>query len=275
MKPMIYPIKYPENYHIHTDFSDGKNKPEDYVKAAIERKFGEIGFSDHIALSNLWYVESWTMKLEMLQNYIRSINRLKEKYPQIAIRLGVEMDYIPGKRDQIKEIVENSNFDYVIGSVHLVGDFLTDSHHFVEKWKKMTDDEIVDMNKRYYEMVQEAANSKLFNIIGHFDVVKKYNFRPQENMDDVIKKTLDIIKNADLCIEVNTSGLEKPCHEIYPSEKILKWCHDLGIPLTLGTDAHNVSQIDMHLNDAIKLIKSIGYKEIATFDQGKIKMVVL
>lgn len=89
----------------------------------------------------------------------------------------------------------------------------------------------------------------------------------------LVWETLDIISENKLCIEVNTAGMRKPIKEIHPSFEILKLCKKKGIPVTIGTDAHEVKQIEFYLDEGMKMIKNAGYAELAVFEKRKRKFV--
>lgn len=115
---------YKTDYHIHSLFSDGKAAPEEYVEAAIKLGFTEIGFSEHLTLTP--ELQNWSMDPERLPEYLSCIAALKKKYSVISIRTGIELDYFPGKEKELSEICDAYPFDYIIGSVHYMGEQTVD-----------------------------------------------------------------------------------------------------------------------------------------------------
>ena len=257
--------KWIMDYHIHTTLSDGKGNHDAYIRMAQKRKIDEIGFSDHLCLKKV----SWAMELSQISSMIETINHLK-KNSKVVIKLGVEMDYFPGFENKIKEIIAGIPFDYVIGSVHFINDWTVDHPDNISEYEKW---DVYELYKVYFNLVQQTANSKLFDIIGHPDLIKKFGFKPKRDISDLLEETAEIFKNSGICIEINTSGLTKPCKEIYPSKKLLKMCFDKGVPVTLGSDAHRPQDIGQHFDEAIKLIKEIGYIEIVQFTKRKRKFI--
>jgi histidinol-phosphatase (PHP family) len=253
------------DYHMHTTFSDGLSERHgDYVKSAVNKGIGEIGFSEHICLKN----PSWGMKMSSAPAMIEKVKSIKAGIP---VKLGVEMDFLPGLEGEIKKILNSNPFDYVIGSVHFIGDWMFDEGDSPEykKW------DIYELYRAYFDLVQQAAKSGLFDIIAHPDLIKKLGYRPKKDFSSVLERTAEVLKKEDVCIEINTGGLMSPCKEIYPSEKFLKICFDHGIPITLGSDAHKPEHVGRAFDKAVKIIKSVGYEEISRFTGRERELIPL
>ncbi len=248
------------DYHLHTFLSDGTGKHEDYIKEAIRKHIGEIGFSEHFNCKKYYY----SMKFSNLPVYVKIINDLKKKFG-ITIKLGIEIDFVPGFEQKIRKIINKYPFDYVMGSVHLINGWLFDSRDIsnIKKW------DIYKLYETYFKLVQQAANSKLFDIMAHPDVIKKIGLKPKKNISNLLRKTADCFKKNKVCIEVNTSGLDRPCKEIYPSKEFLKMCFNRKIPIILSSDAHKPEDVGQHFNETIKLIKNVGYRKIVQFTNRK------
>jgi len=255
------------DYHIHTMFSDGKKDINDYVEEAVKRKIDEIGFSDHIYFKKA----VWSMDFAELPNYVNRINALR-KASKIFIKMGLEVDFVPSKMDKLMRMIEGFNFDFLMGSVHFIGDWLIDSEKQIHKWRGKSVDQVY---QQYFVLVQNMAKSGLFDIVGHLDLVKKFNFRPKRNITDLLFETVEVIKKSKMCIEVNTGGLRKPCHEVYPSEKLMKMCFDNGLPITLGSDAHSPEEVGAGLDKVVNLLKEIGYVEIVRFTRRNREFIEL
>jgi len=256
------------DYHMHVK-SDlyGKQRPEEYIKVAKSKGLDEIGFSDHFSVYPVYY----SMKREKLPEYVKIVQVLKNK-ADITLKLGIEMDYAPKIENQTKKIIDKYPFDYVIGSLHFIDDWEFENPKEIPNYKKWN---IYELYQMYFNLLRKLANSKLFNIIGHADIIKKLGFKPQKNINDILKDTIKVFKKNKVCIEVNTTGLKTPCKEIYPSEKFLRICFDYGIPITLGSDAHCPRFVGQNFDKAISLIRKVGYDKIATFKNRKIKLVEL
>jgi histidinol-phosphatase (PHP family) len=253
------------DYHVHTTFSDGLSDFSDYVEEAVKRNVDEIGFSDHIHFKK----ESWSMSHTDLPAYVSKISSLKRTSP-ISVKTGLEVDFVPSKMANLMRVIEEFDFDYLLGSVHHVGSWLIDSDREIEEWKRRDVDQVC---QQYYVLVQDMARTGLFDIIGHLDLVKKFGFMPKNDLTSLWRETIEAVSKSKMCIEINTSGLRKPCREVYPSERLLRMCFDYGLPLTLGSDAHRPQDVGADFGKAIDLLRKIGYVQIVRFTERKREFV--
>ena len=145
-----------------------------------------------------------------------------------------------------------------------------DNPHKISEWKRRNPFEIWTA---YFERLTKAAESRLFDIIAHADLCKKFGFYPKEDCTLLFTRFLKAAKQNDVAIELNTSGLRKECKEIYPSSQILKLAAQLGIPITFGSDAHAPDQVGMAFNQAIELARSAGYNGCCRFAGRKRQFV--
>jgi len=246
------------DYHIHSILSDGHDSYEDMVRVAISKGLDEIGFTDHVCLKPV----DWAIRLEDIPVMTRQILDLKSKYnDQIKIRYGIELDYLPGYEEELKDLIEDIPVDYVIGSVHFIGDWNFDSDQSL--YGKWSNDKLYEM---YFGLVQQAAKSGLFDIIGHLDIIKKFRIYPESNQDKLFEDTVKVIKAHNLVVELNTGGMDRPCAEFTSGAKFLELCHSHHVPVTLGSDAHRSVQIARHFEIATALLSHIGYTEIVGFN---------
>ncbi|GAX62852.1 histidinol phosphatase and related hydrolases of the PHP family [Candidatus Scalindua japonica] len=256
------------DYHIHTSrcgHADGKMI--DYVKKAIECGIDEIGFNDHLPLNgDSGKVLGLAMGLEELPGYVKEVKQLRKLFPQIRIKLGVEADYTPESVSYTRELLNKYNFDYVVGSVHYIGEWAFDHPGEREKW----DSKDVDLvYKDYFELLRKSARTSLFDIIGHCDLVKKFGDRPNNEISQDLEDTAKVFKECGVAIEINTSGLRKPVSEIYPSCDILNVYQKYDIPIVFGSDAHTPDDVGRDFDKAMLLAEQAGYKEFVTFDNRK------
>ncbi len=253
------------DYHMHSLLSDGANSYEEMIMQAISLGLDEIGFSDHVCIKPV----NWAISMVDLPVMTQQIMELKERYAnQITIRYGIEMDYFPGKEEEIRYVINSLPLDYVIGSVHFIGDWNFDTDKSL--YGKWTNDEVYRM---YYEIVQQLAKSRLFDIVGHLDIIKKFRIYPETDQTQLVEETLKIIKENDLVVELNTAGIDRPCAEFTPSPAIIEQCYHQHIPLTISSDAHKANQIARHYISAIELFKTIGVEEIVRFENRERKMM--
>ncbi len=139
------------DYHMHSILSDGKDSYEEMIQVAIAKGLDEIGFSDHVCLKPV----DWAIRLEDIPVMTRQILDLKVKYNgQIKIRYGIEMDYFPGYENELKALIDNIPLDYVIGSIHFIGDWNFDTDQSL--YGKWSNDKLYE---KYFTLIQQAAKS--------------------------------------------------------------------------------------------------------------------
>ncbi len=211
--------------------------------------------------------DDWRMRFDDLAEYVEKVRRAQKEHPQLTIRLGLEVDFIPGHEEWIRELAGRHPWDYFIGSVHYVSDsWDLDNPKKLSLWKERDAFEVWTM---YFERLTMAAESKLFEIIGHADLPKKFGFIPHQDCTQLFENFLKAAQKADVAIELNTAGLRKDCKEIYPSPKILRLAHQHGVPITFGSDAHAPNEVGLDLPCAVELARSVGYMQRCRFAQRR------
>lgn len=251
---------YKTDYHIHTTFSDGKADPEEYIIQAISLGLSEIGFSEHL---NLFVPDQkWCMDRARVPEFISTIRRLKKNYTGIKIKTGLEVDYIPGKEEEIYKFIIPLDIDYVIGSVHYLGETTVDSGP--EFYENRDIDEIYET---YFSYVNEAVASGLFDIIGHCDLVRIYNHKPSVFPEYQYRKLAQQMKIHDVVFEVNTNGRNRPLGDFYPDRRFLKIFMEKNVPVCVNSDAHFPARTGQFFDEAYYLLKEAGFKEMAVFNR--------
>ena len=257
----------PPDYHMHTPLCrHATGEPAEYARRAVELGFTEIGFSDHSPMRQDNF-DNWRMNFSQLDEYVAKVRTAQKVFPQLTIRLALEVDYLPGYEDWIRELAARHPWDYFIGSVHYVSDsWAIDDPQKLSEWQHRDAGEVWTI---YFERLTTAAKTGFFEIIGHADLPKKFGHRPSHDCAPLYKKFLDAAKKHDCAIELNTTGLRKDCREIYPSREILQLAFQTGVPITFGSDAHAPEEVGMNFAEAIQLARSVGYKECCRFIQRK------
>ncbi|MCM3747866.1 histidinol-phosphatase [Paenibacillus pasadenensis] len=264
------------DYHTHHDrCGHAQGSMEDMIKAAIELGMSQIGLSDHSPFfcdENDHPSPGMTMAKSDFPNYVQEMIGLREKYKdRIDVRLGVESDYLPGLMEQYAAIYAQYPLDYIIGSVH----YFRGYHVFAsERWRQ----EDVDIDGTYVDyirLIQEAARCGKFDILGHIDAVKGLNVPCSISLDALWDETAQVIADAGVAVEINTSGLRKKCGSWFPSADIVERLHRLGVPFAFGSDAHGPDQLLHDWSGVTGFLKEIGVKEIATFKRRERIMLSL
>jgi histidinol-phosphatase (PHP family) len=266
-------MQLPADYHMHTPLCrHAVGEPTEYAARAVALGLKEIGFTDHSPMRRDDF-DNWRMRADQLDEYVEKVRRAQREHPALEIRLGLEVDFLPGHEDWIRELAGRHPWDYFIGSVHYVSDsWAVDNPEKLSQWKER---DPLDVWKVYFERLTMAAESKLFEIIGHADLPKKFGFIPRQDCTALFEKFLRAAKKADCAMELNTSGLRKDCREIYPSPRIVRLAHQQGVPITFGSDAHAPGEVGMDLANALDLARTAGYAQRCRFVQRRREFVSL
>lgn len=252
------------DYHTHNFLCNhAEGKLEEYILRAIERGFDEIGCSDHSPMPDNFDAPHRMTEEQFYSVYKPTVIELREKYKgKIDVKFALEGDFFPGTEAWVKNFNVKNNFDYVIGSVHYLGEWGFDNPIFVHKYEERDIDETYEL---YYDHIKRSAQSRLFDILGHCDLVKKFGHRPTRTMEEILREAFKEVKAANMAVEINTAGLRKPVKEIYPSEQILQIIREYKIPLTLGSDAHSPDDVGRDFDLARQLIEQYGGGRISVF----------
>ncbi|SFV60079.1 Histidinol-phosphatase [hydrothermal vent metagenome] len=238
---------------------------ESYIKKAISLGIDIYGFSEHAPMN---FDSYYRLKFEEMDAYVADVLNLKEKYKnQIKILLGYEVDYLKG---HIDKRVLKSEVDYLIGSVHFLKEWGFDNPEFKDEYKNRDIDQIW---QEYFDAIEAMAKTGYFDIVGHLDLIKVFNFIPKKDIRLIAQNALKAVKKANMVIELNSAGLRKPCKEIYPSPLLLEIAYELDIPITFSSDAHAIGQVGFKYDETVKLAKKIGYTKAVTFEQRQAQLI--
>ncbi|MEG6616419.1 histidinol-phosphatase HisJ family protein [Peptococcaceae bacterium 1198_IL3148] len=258
------------DYHWHTArCGHASGTMQQYIDAARQMGLIEVGFADHIPL--YWLPEAerdpeYAMGITELPQYIKDVQARQQSNPDISIKLGLEVDFIPGYQEKAREIITNLPLDYVLGSVHYLEGWSFDHPDYIERYQEW---DLMELYHSYFEQVCNAATSGLFDIIAHTDLIKKFGYRPQGPLTGLYQNTARVFAQSGVCVELNTAGLRAPAKEIYPAIDLLRLLYQYKVPVTMGTDAHNPTQVGQGLDEAWQLLKAVGYDKITVFKQRK------
>lgn len=257
------------DYHIHTArCGHARGEMAAYVEHAIRSGLPEMGFSDHIFL--YWLPpEQRDAELAMLEDgfdaYVEDVLRLRREYPDIEIRLAVEADFIVDHESTLAGILDRYPWDYVLGSVHFIGDWGMDDSRYIDRYDAW---DIDDLYEHYFSLVLRAANSGHFDTMAHLDLVKKFGHRARKDLADLYGRVARGLAAAGVAIEVNTAGLRKPVAELYPHLDLLTACRKAGVPATLGSDAHAPEEVAANFPLGVDHLRAAGYERILSY-QGR------
>jgi histidinol-phosphatase (PHP family) len=266
-------MSLPPDYHMHTPLCrHASGEPVDYARRAVALGFTEIGFSDHSPMARDDF-DDWRMFNSQLDEYVEKVRRAQREFPQLTIRLALEVDYLPGQEEWIRDLAARHPWDYFIGSVHYVSeDWAIDSPFQLAKWKERDAFEVWSV---YFDWLTRAAETGLFQIIGHADLPKKFGHRPTQDCTPLYERFLTAAKKHNCAIELNTAGLRKDCKEIYPSRQILELAFQKGVAITFGSDAHKPEEVGLNFAEALQLARQVGYRECLQFARRKSRTLPL
>lgn len=249
------------DYHVHTArCGHAAGETVDYLRVAEEMGLAEIGFSDHMPL--LHTVDSrLTMGLDDLPHYVGEIRDIAE-VTEIAVRLGIEADYIPETVDELGRVIAGQPFDYVLGSIHFLERWGFDDEIHIAGYDGRDPDELYEL---YFKTVLDAVETGLFDILAHPDLIKKFDILPQRDLTEYYDELATAMAKRDMAVEVSTAGLRKPVAEIYPTAEFLRICRGRDVPVTLGSDAHAPDEVAYRFDLAVDLLESVGYTELAVY----------
>lgn len=262
------------DYHMHTPrCGDAHGTYEEYIERALEIGLKEIGFSGH---SPQYFLPREMRKRESaipeeeLELYIREIEALGEKYRgSLIVRLGLEVDFVPGHEKGLEEVVHFYSWDYLLLSVHYLDDWPFDHPKYIGRY---ADWDIDELFATYYRVLLEGVETGYFDAVAHFDLPKKFGFRPTQDIPEV-EEVLLSCQRHDVALELNTAGWRRPIGEAYPSLDILRKAKRLGLKVCVGSDAHRPEDVGRDFKRAESLLREAGFEAVACFS-GKKKISV-
>jgi len=244
-----------------------------YLAAAAEAGVEEIGVSEHVyrfrQALDVWRHPLW------LENARDDLDAYCEFVRATPLRLGVECDYVPGAEGRTAALLEPRDFDYVVGSVHFVGEQAVDHPDF-DVWEGGGDPE--EIWRRYFEALASCARSGLFDILAHPDLVKVWGSArplPERDLRAFYEPAVEAIAESGIAVEISTAGLRKPVGELYPSRAFAELCVEAGAPFALSSDAHLPEQVGWGYDRAVELLDELGVGEICVFEGRRRRLVPL
>ena len=263
------------DYHVHlrpddldasaaTHFTAAN--AERYRAVAEERGIQELGVAEHVyrfsAALDVWDHPLWReYGIDDLDAYCGFVRE------ETDLRLGIEADFIPGREDRMANLLEAREWDYVVGSVHFLGDRAVDYDRY-DVWTSASSPDKVWTT--YFEWLGEAARSGMFDVLAHPDLVKMWGRdrpRPEGDLRRFYERAMDGIAESGIAIEVSTAGLRKPIGELYPDTAFLEMVLDAGNPIALSSDAHSADQLGYGYEQALATLSDLGVTELAVFDR--------
>ena len=257
------------DYHVHSNFSDDCFQQPLSFACNTARSLGlkEIAFTEHIDID--YPVEKGAFQLDY-EGYAEEIAKVRPLFPDLKIIRGLELGLQTGISDKMHQYLKSHEFEFVIGSVHVVDNIDLFSGEFT---KEKTPE---DAYRRYFEYLLACLNEyDEFHVLGHFDLIRRYGKFDKESIDnsnseEIIIEILQHIIEKGIGLEINTSGWRYGVDDFLPGEKLLKLYRSLGGEvITFGSDAHRPEHIGFQFKEAFSLARDVGFKYYSRFKLGK------
>ena len=255
-----------QNLHTHSIFCDGKDTIEEMVRQAIQLQFSVLGFSGH---GNSRNIDQYSMEDERVNQYIQEVRRIQVMYQdQIQIYCGIEQDALGRKYD-------HKDFDYIIGSVHYIP--VKESFGCIDQSKEMTEKilkegyqgDYIALAQAYYEEVMKLAEEEEVDIIGHLDLLMKFNEDEEMiSMNDerylkLAYRCIDALIAKNKIFEVNTGAMARGYRLTpYPHQTLLRYIHEKGGRICLNSDCHDKHKLDHGFVQAMQMIRKCGFTHL-------------
>lgn len=243
------------DYHVHSCFSDGKHTPEEIILSAIDKQIDVLGFSDH---SYTWFDIEVCRNLKEQGEYTKQVYSLSKKYSdKITVLCGIEQDYYSERPTE--------KFDYIIGSVHYIK--VQDEFFAVDDKPQMIIDaankyfggDIMSICEKYFELVGNLKEKTGADIIGHFDLISKFN------QDNVLfdsanpryvaawKSAADKLLKQNVLFEINTGAISRGYRNTpYPSNEMMEYLSKNGARFILSSDSHDKNTLLFKFDEMLK-----------------------
>lgn len=254
--PSFSPSRLPADCHLHTVLCrHATGTAAEFKQAAGKLGLPELCFTDHCPEPS-GYDANHRMKLEDVPAYRALITPLKDNSPP-DVSWGIEADFFPGCEAFLTGFLPSQPFDLVLGSVHYIRDWGFDNPDYLKTWESV---DVKGVWKEYFKLLRQLVDTRLFDVIAHFDLPKKFGHRlGDRDMKELVQPVLDHIAAGGMGIEINTSGWRRTVCEAYPSPLILSLAAEREIPITFGSDAHAPGEVGYEFGKALALARETGF----------------
>ena len=265
------------NYHFHDDFSsDGTGALALHCAAAIEAagpdaeiRLCVTNHAEAMDASGAWHADPE----EMIPRFRRSaaaVRAVAERFPRIELRFGVELEYRKEWVPSYEWLLAEVPFDFVLGSVHIVDGLNISGGSDVDPFfLARSQDEAYEA---YFREVAEMVEWGGFDVVAHFDLIKRYGHRHYghyvaRRYQGLIEPILGEMARRGIGLEINTSGVFQAPGVPYPEAEILEWARQIGVEiLTLGSDSHAPDQFGGGLTEGVQLALDTGWQEFTLYE---------
>lgn len=267
--------------HIHTDHSHGKNSVREMYARARELDLEVFGFSEHSPRPEAYsYPREYREHLAATwDEYIGSVLALKGNSGRPKVLLGLEMDYFPGEEAYLRRMISAHPYDYIIGSVHYLGTWGFDFS--ADDWHALREEDAERLYQEYFKTLARMARSGFAQVAAHPDLIKIFSIERFRNWlggnaaRAVVREALQAMKDNNMVMEISSAGLRKPCGEIYPGPVLMEMAAELGLPVSLSSDAHNVADVAFGYAVLADYAREYGYAALTYVENGQFRSLPL
>ena len=268
------------DYHIHPNYSiDATGEVEEFCRAALRVGLKEIAFTTHLDSDRAgedYYVIVEGEQVDVsssfwFEDYESTIRAAGDRYEEQGVRvlLGVEVDCFPGVQGALPERFFSTDFDFVIGSVHLIDHIAISANGRAEEaFRKYSLDEL---GEKYYSILLDSIDLEIFDVLAHIDLYRRYGeVFYGESIHDLWKPHVVELsrkmKSKSVGFEVNTSSLRRGMQQPMPEERIIHALKHEGIDIvTVGSDAHTPIDVGKGIKAALEIIREAGFEGISSY----------
>jgi histidinol-phosphatase (PHP family) len=269
------------DYHVHLRPDDSgpdsaldaftAANAERYREVAAERGIEELGVAEHVyrftAALDVWQHPLWqSCAVDDLDAYCSFVRERTD------LRLGIEADFVPGREERMRALLEERDWDYVVGSIHFLAEGALDYDAY-DVWNSGRSADHVW--RTYFTWLGELAASGMYDVLAHPDLVKHWGAQrpwPEKDLRFYYDLAMEQIADSGIAVEVSTAGLRKPVGEIYPSSALLEMVVDAGNPIALSSDAHAAEDLGYGYDEAVQLLADHGVTELAVFENRTVRL---
>lgn len=261
------------NDHFHDAGSaDASGSLEENCREAVRAGVTHLCLTNHVespAGDGAWSVVL-PDALARFRTERRAVEENRARFPSLHIRLGAEFEYRPEWTSPLDDLRARVPLDFVIGSVHDVDGLNVSGGRHAEEYFGTRG--VADAYGRYFESLGEMVEWGGFDVVGHFDLVKRYGHRYYGpycpgDFEGTIRAVLRRMAARGIGIEINTSGLFQPPASCYPHPDILRWAREEEVPyLTLGSDSHRPEDFARGLAEGLETARRAGWDSLTLFE---------
>jgi len=250
--------------HVHTELSGhGSGTVAQAVSAAVFKGLTGLILTEHLPLpEGIDPANHISMPMSALGTYASEVSEWAGRARGVQVVCGAEADWIPGREAEtaaIRRAAVDAGVAVLLGSVHFLDGWAFDDPHRVDEWE---DRDVDAVWARYFEVWCDAARSGLFDVMAHPDLVKKFGHFPSIAATELYSEAARAALEGGAAIEVSTAGLRKPVAELYPGPDLLRVFAQAGVPATVGSDAHDPSEVGLDVEVAYEALHEAGYRHV-------------